>query len=690
MRAGMLALAAALILMDWPESEPPGALDRWPEPVTVTGHVCEPAGPTNGGRLAFVLCRDGKTDSLPARIRVTLDASHSRHRITGGLRIEARLSPPRGPLNAGGGGFERWLWRERIGALATVTDMEPAPEACGFACRYHATRITLIQRLNTHLERLRYPELVEALLLGSRAGLRDEDWERLNATGTQHLVAISGLHVGLVAAFVGLALGVPITRMAHQRPAAGRWAAFGLVCVAATGYALLAGLTVPTQRALVMVTVAAWVLTNGRQWRLWDAWLLALVAVVAIEPRAVWGPGFWLSFGAVACLILAMGARFNSPGGIAGLLIAQLAVVAGLAPMLLWHDMTPSGIAFLVNLVAIPWLSVVIMPVLLVAMPLVLTHPASASWVARGVDMAVTPLWVFLGWAAEASFRLPVPATVTAVLSAGVVLCLLLPLGRNYRLLAVSVLCLIPFSGSGPEPASPRDLVLRIPDGVGGPVVLLHSGTNTLLFDGREPGSHTRETTRDRIGRWLEDHGIEVLDHLVLGHPDMTRKAHWRSPALPRIRHTTAARACDSLDRVLTDSARVTGIRAGQGICSLLLETGDRRAMLTGPLDRRGERRLLRHLPNPESIGLLLAPRGGVARSSQLGFIEALAPAVSIIAPADWYQGEEGAPALARYEKAGGRLMFTPHSGEVSVVPAEEEEWAVRPARDCGQKARLC
>lgn len=689
MRAGMLALAAALILMDWPGAEPPGAVDRWPDSVTVTGHVCEPASRTHDGRLVFVLCRDGGADSLPERIRATVDAAHSRHGITGGLKLKARLRPPMGPFNEGSGGFERWLWRERIGALATVARMEPSPDACGLACDYHAARIALIQRLNAHLERLRHPELVEALLLGSRAGLRDEDWERLNATGTQHLVAISGLHVGLVGAFAGLALGVAITRVAHRRPAAGRGAAFVLVCLATTGYALLAGFTVPTQRALVMVTVAAWVLACGRQWRLWDAWLLALVVVVVIEHRAVWGSGFWLSFGAVACLILAMGARFNTLGGISGLMLAQLAVVVGLAPLLLWHDMSPSGIAFLVNLVAIPWLSVVIMPVLLVAMPLVLAHPVSASWVAPGVDMAVTPLWVFLGWSEDLAFTLPVPATDTAVLGASVVLCILLPLGRYYRLLAVSVLCLVPLDGNGPEPPDLGGLVLRIPDGVGGPVVLLQNSATTLLFDGREPGADSRETTRDRIGPWLEAHSIEVVDHLVLGHPEMDRKEHWRSPALPRIRHTTAAPNCGSVDQAATDAVRVTGIRAGQGVCSLLLEAGGLQAMLTGPLDRQGERRLLRHLTNPEGIGLLLAPRGGVARSSQLGFIAALAPAVSVIAPPDWHQGKAGAPALARYEKADGRLMFTPRSGEVAVVP-EKGDWRVRSARDCGQKARLC
>lgn len=689
MRTGMLALVIALIVMDWPGSEPPGAMNRWSDPVTVSGYVCEPASRTRDGGLVFVLCRQTAGESLPARIRVTVDEAYSRHAISGGLTIKAHLRPPKGPLNKGSGGFERWLWRERVGALANASRMESSPKACGVLCSYHAARIALIQRLNTHLERLRHPELVEALLLGSRAGLQDEDWERLNATGTQHLVAISGLHVGLIAAFTGLALGVPVVRLLHSYPAVGRWVAFALMCLVTTSYALLAGFTVPTQRALVMVIVTAWVLVCGRQWRLWDAWLLALVMVVAIEPRAVWGPGFWLSFGAVACLILGLGARFNAPRGLHGLMIAQLAVVAGLAPLLLWHGMSPSGMAFVVNLVAIPWLSMVIMPVLLIAMPLALAHPESANWVAPGVDLAVTGLWVFLGWAEEAAFRLPVPTTGTAGLGAAIVLCLLLPLGRYYRALAVMVLCLIPFGGPDPGGSGPAGVVLQVPDGVGGPVVLIRNATTSLLFDGREPGARTRATNRDRIAPWLEARGIETLDHLVLGHPQMARREHWQSPVIPSIGKTTTAGECASVGDFSMQSLRVTGIMAGKGVCSMVIGAEGQRAMLTGPLDRRGERRLLRHLTNPEGITLLVAPRGGVAHSSQLGFIEALAPVVSIIAPPDWYQGKAGAPALDRYRQAGGRLMFTPRSGEVTLVP-KQSGWRVSPARDCGQKARLC
>ncbi|MGM0435286.1 MAG: ComEC/Rec2 family competence protein, partial [Pseudomonadota bacterium] len=385
MRAGMLALTVVLILLEWPGVQPPAEPGAWTEPVTLQGYVCEPARRTSAGQLAFVLCTTDGGGTRPARIRATLEGDRSRHRISGGLVLEARLEAPRAPLNAGGGGFERWLWRERIGAIARVSRMEPAPELCGPLCHYHAARIELIHRLNRHGERLRNPELVEALLLGSRSGLEDEHWDRLDATGTQHLVAISGLHVGLVAAIAGVVLGVPITRLAHKRPNVGRLAAFTLVALLATGYALLAGLTVPTQRALVMVAVAGWMLASGRQWRLWDGWLMALMVVVMLEPRALWGPGFWLSFGAVACLILGLGARFRSPGAVTGLVLAQFSVVAGLAPLLLWHGMAPSGIAFAVNLAAIPLLSVVVMPVILVAAPLLLFHPAPASWVVPGV-----------------------------------------------------------------------------------------------------------------------------------------------------------------------------------------------------------------------------------------------------------------------------------------------------------------
>ena len=688
MRAGMLALTVVLILLEWPGVQPPAEPEAWSGAVTVRGYVCKPARRTSSGQLAFVLCTVGDQRTVPARIRATVEGDRSRHRISGGLELEVRPDPPRGPLNAGGGGFERWLWRERIGAVARVRSMEPAPEACGPACHYHSARIGLIHRLSRHGQRLRNPELVEALLFGSRAGLEEEHWARLDATGTQHLVAISGLHVGLVAAIAGLALGVPITRLAHKRPTAGRLVAFALVGLVATGYALLAGLTVPTQRALVMVAVAGWMLASGRQWRLWDGWLMALMVVVILEPRALWGPGFWLSFGAVACLILGLGARFRSPGEISGLVLAQFSVVAGLAPLLLWHGMAPSGIAFAVNLVAIPWLSIVVMPVILVAAPLLLLHPVSASWVVPGVDMAVTGLWSFLGWAQQFTFELPVPAPGVALLGAGVVLCALLPLGWRYRVLATAVVCLLPLFGhqAGAPVADAHEL--RIADGVGGPVVLIREGKRTVLFDGRAPGARTRAITRDHIGAWLEALGIGAIDQLVLGHPGMDPQRHWTSPRLPAIRRVTAAPECRLEEQAGRGHASLRGLAAG-GKCSLLLRRGEHTALLTGPVDRRGERRVLQQLGRGREVDLLVAPRGGQGRSSQLGFIEALSPAVSVIAPPDWYQGEAGAPALERYQKADTRVLFTPHTGELRLLP-EENGWRVESARDCGQKVRLC
>ncbi|MEQ6885102.1 ComEC/Rec2 family competence protein [Salicola sp. Rm-C-2C1-2] len=675
--------------MEWSGGQPPATTQTWPESIRVKGYVCEPASASSGDRLAFVLCTGGDNDELPKRIRATFDSDLSRHSISGGVVLDARLRPPRAPLNAGGGGFERWLWRERVGAVAAVSEIEPAPELCGLSCHYHSARIALIHRLNHHGERLRFPELVEALLLGSRAGLNEEHWARLQATGAQHLVAISGLHVGLVAALAGVALGLPLTRIAHQRPAASRLAAFALVGLVAAGYALLAGFTVPTQRALVMVVVAAWMLNFGRQWRLWDGWLLAVLIVVMLEPRAPWGPGFWLSFGAVACLILGLGARLRGTGALLGLMLAQVSVVAGLAPLLLWHGMAPSGIAFAVNLVAIPWLSVVVMPVLLIAAPLLLLTPETAGWAAPGVDLAVTVLWSFLGWAQQGAFELPLPAAETAVLAAGIVLCTLLPVGWPYRLLAVLVLTLVPLAEKD-RAASVADVrELRIPDGVGGPVVLIRDGTRTILFDGREPDARVRAITRDRIGSWLEALDVERIDHLVMAHPAMTRQHHWRSPRLPKLRHVTAASECETVQAGAMANVTLSGVVTPEGQCSLLLRSGERTALLSGPVTRRGERRLLPQMDDARSIGMLLAPRGGQGRSSQLGFIKALSPEVSVLAPPDWYQGRAGAPAIKRYQQAQTRVLFTPHTGEIRLVP-EQAGWRVEYTRDCGQKARLC
>ena len=228
-------------------------------------------------------------------------------------RLTLRLRPPAGFANPDSFDYGAWLWREGLGATGYVRHSPPAE-------RQAVAPFSLRQSALAFLDR-HYPEglgrrWLAALTLGAAERLNDDDWSLLNASGTTHLVVVSGLHVGLVATCVlwlmrGLARCVTPGRW---RMAVWPWVMAG---VAASGYAWLAGLEPPAFRALVMTLVGLWVACGRHAPGPWQAWWLAFSLVVLADPLSLWRPGLWLSFLAVAWLILIWQGR-SRPQGLKG------------------------------------------------------------------------------------------------------------------------------------------------------------------------------------------------------------------------------------------------------------------------------------------------------------------------------------------------------------------------------------
>ena len=221
--------------------------------------------------------RDGDTlrlrlapgaDGLSRRIRAAwYAAGDAAEAVTAGScwHWRLRMRTPRGSLNPGGFDYEAWLFREGIGASATVRDARPCAEArtAGWLDR---TRQRLATGLLERIGERPGAGVLAALLVGDRSGISDAQWTAFRRTGTAHLVAISGLHVGLVAGIVGwLVFGAwrAITPAA-QRMAAPRAALLASV-LAALVYSALAGFALPTLRALCMVAAFALALSSGRR-----------------------------------------------------------------------------------------------------------------------------------------------------------------------------------------------------------------------------------------------------------------------------------------------------------------------------------------------------------------------------------------------------------------------------------------
>ncbi len=314
-------------------------------------------------------------------------------------RLAVRLRAPWGRVNFHGPDQERYWTGQGVHGLALVTGRGVRlAEGPWWSLSHWRSRAR--DKLQQRVQGLPGAGLVPALALADRSGLPDPLQRAMSQTGTRHLLAISGLHVGLVGAFAylsarGLLLLVPLPACWPARQRLALW----LALPPAALYALMAGLTTSPRRALVMYAVTALALASRRWLGVWRVWTLALALVLLADPLAPLQPGFWLSFLAVATLLAAFRGRRPVAGRLAALVRAQFAMALVLGPLSVYWFQELSLHAAWVNLLAIPWVSLITLPLTLASLMMlpvdgpgghILAHMAAASgaWLADGLQWA--------------------------------------------------------------------------------------------------------------------------------------------------------------------------------------------------------------------------------------------------------------------------------------------------------------
>ncbi len=614
-----------------------------------------------------------RTARLPKRIRVSWRGGPE---VRSGerWRLAISLRRPSGLLNFHGFDQEAWLLAQRIGATGSVKDgqrLAPARDAWRDGVR---------QRLLAVDTQGREAGLA-ALVLGDGSGLAAEDWHVLQDTGTVHLLVISGQHIGLLA---GLIYGLIAGLARHGCwPRTWPWLpwACGLAFSAALGYGLLAGFGVPVQRACVMVGLVLLWRLRFRHLGMWWPLLLALNAVLMLEPLASLQPGFWLSFAAVAVLILAFGGRLGPWSSWQAWTRPQWLIAIGLFPILLVLGLPISVSAPLANLVAVPWISLVVLPLALLgtaALPLPFVGDG-LLWLAGG---ALDWLFTGLGWLArQAPAWVPpeVPLGYWSVSLMGVVL-LLMPKGVPFRLLGWPMLLLAVFA--------PRQLV---PDGqvdvvqldVGqGQSVILRTRHHTLLYDAG-PRTGAFDLGARVVLPSLRKLGVEGLDMLLLSHADadhaggaaavakglpIKRVVGGETAGLPAFLGTQACISGEqwTWDGVLFELWQWPGAISGNPkSCVLLVQANGERLLLTGDIDQAAEQALLAS-PLAAPTDWLQAPHHGSRSSSSARFLQRLAPKSVLISRGRGNAyGHPHPQVMARYQALGSQVYDSAEQGAV-------------------------
>lgn len=591
-------------------------------------------------------------------------------------RLAVKLKRPGGLLNAQGFDYSAWLLAQRIGATGTVKDgqlLAPAQQAWRDGVR---------QRLLNTQANGRAPWLA-ALVMGDGSGLSRDDWAILQTTGTVHLLVISGQHIGL---FAGLIYGlVALLARYGLWPRRLPWLpwACGLAFVGATGYGLLAGFEVPVQRACVMLGLVLLWRLRFRHLGAWLPFLLALNAVLIAEPLASLRPGFWLSFAAVAVLIFTFSGRLGPWPWWAAFTRPQGLIALGLFPLLWILGLPISVTGPAANLLAVPWISVLVLPTALLG-TLLLPVPwlgESLLWLSGGLlDWLIRALAVlaahFSSWTPQS-----VPLVIWLLSAVGALL-LLLPAGVVLRPLGWPLVMLAVFA---PREQIPHGQVEVLQLDVGqGLAIVLRTRHHTLLYDA---GPRVRDFDQGErvVVPALRALGVGELDLMVLSHADADHAggALAVSAALKvkqvlsgepqRLPERLNAQPCVSGEAWEWDGVKFSlwqwsqATDGNQQSCVVQIEANNERLLLTGDIDAHAERALLQS-PLATTTHWLQAPHHGSRTSSSMALLKALSPRAVLISRGHGNNfGHPHPQVMARYQALGVQVFDSAEQGAIEL-----------------------
>lgn len=537
---------------------------------------------------------------------------------------------------------------------------------------------------------------VQALTLGQRDHFSHSDWQLLQATGTNHLFAIAGLHIGLVAAacfWLGKNLWRRLTPLLLwvAAPTAGWW----LALIGALSYSALAGFALPTQRACATLSILVIARLLNRQIPPWHAWLCALLIILLVQPLWLLDSSLWLSFSTVALLIYGFAYRWpKKTSKWHELFYLQWLLSMGLWPLtvLYFHSISLSN--FFANAGAIPWVAITVLPLCLIGALCYGIFPSLAAllWQVAGFNLSL--LKIALAWLSHLpysqyplSFHTPWLAVLGTI---GVVL-LLAPQALPARWLG---LCYCYAALFWPKPIPDSGAVwLSLLDVGQGLSAMVRTQHHALVFDTGSRFSDQADMGQSVVIPALSAAGVRHLDTLVISHADNDHAggaasvwAHlpidtFYTSDLPRLKRMVPQanwQACyagqawhwDGVDFQFLypdhdNHQKTTNNRC----CVLKITTQSQQILLTADIEQPSESSLLEHQPEALASSILVVPHHGSKTSSSEAFVTAV-HARYVLLPYGYHNRYHfpHPSVMARYHRQQAQLYDSVTDGQIDLV----------------------
>lgn len=640
----------------------------------------------SGRRLSFEFSPDSSSvDTLPSKLRLSWYYPLAQD-INAGEKwqLTVRLRQVRGMMNPGAFDYEGWLLKQGIGGTGYVRHASTNKRlSVASAFSINALRQSLVERIQYALSDSENTGLIQGLTTGIRHNITAEQWQVLRLSGTSHLLAISGLHIGLAAAIGFFSFKWLWARRANNLlllPSKEVGAIGGFIT--ALFYAAMAGFSIPSQRALIMVTMLMITLVIRRPAAISSILAVSLLIILIIDPLAIMSVGLWLSFSAVGIILLISQNRLPSPRWQWAKI--HIFIAFGLTPLLLLFFMKTSLISPLANFIAVPIISFFVVPLLLLGSLLIALIEPIAIYLFQLADWLLGLLWSILQFLAD----LPLshwygPVLPTFYWLSFLLGTLLLLLPRQIPAKWLGLIGLMPlFLYQANKPAKDEFWFSLLDVGQGLSAVI-QTENHTLVFDTGPKFSDSFNTGSAVVVPFLRQQGVNHIDTLIISHGDNDHIGG----ALSLIDIMPTASIVSSVPKLLPDAEHCYAGQSWQwdGVifsilhpekddrgsennlsCVLKVSTGDQSVLLTGDIESSAEKSLVKRYGSKLSSNLLIAPHHGSKTSSSRVFIDAVNPDTTLFTTG--YRNRYGFPKeeiVERYQAKNIGILNTAQAGAI-------------------------
>ena len=543
---------------------------------------------------------------------------------------------------------------------------------------FHIFQFFFVRGLK-YTKNTQYFGIINALLIGDKSYITNKNKNTLTSTGTSHLSVISGLHLNIIASLVFFISFMMFSRayiVVNSIPIVVISAT--LTIIATFTYMALAGFSIPTIRAFIMVFVVMLAILGRVNYHKWQIYFLALFIVILFNPLSVLGVGFWLSFFAAGLIVYFVNfnkSNYNIYKKIFQIIYLQVFISILMSPLIIWFFGEFSLISPIANLFAIPVFSIFVVPlVFMLSAPLALNMDFLVVIILKILDTILGYTFDILEFLTTFNtYNLNIIIDGSIELIIAIIIVVLLFSHKSLNLKPLALIIFIAFLTN----VKPINNHLHILDVGQGLASILAVKDRAIIFDTGNKFRSGFNLGDAVINPFLQQKNITKLDKIIISHKDkdhsggleaILRKYPTKNLISGENGKCLAKNSWQNYGwnfQILTTDKQFSG---NNNSCVIKISKGDKSILWTGDIEKKAEKYLIKKYGNILQSTILIAPHHGSKTSSSVEFLKIVKPKIAIFAAG--FQNSYNHPhkkIIQRYKNMDIKILTTICSGQISI-----------------------